>query len=520
MSIQSQISRINANIDSTYKVLEDAGAEMPQTRNSGNLPAAAASIGIGIVPDYWRSYLTSKATEINNALNSASANSASFLWYTDAHWSTNYGMSPMLLKYLSKHTGVKKTFYGGDIAVNETGEIASITAWQELVKDIPNHHSVIGNHDNNCTDFSTVPAKADFFVQYNRSGDMSIGTHATNGKMYYYIDNHIESTRYICLSTGRMWTNADEVKWCVEVLNNTPKDWHIVVISHLWLNNDYSNNGAILTTPVDYTQGYLDMFDAYNYRLSGTESFTSTAYDFTNAQGKIEFIIGGHVHQDYDFTTTKGIPVILTECDSWQERDSVSVATKGTTTENCVYAVIADFDARQVKLINVGRGDTRSNTIPKVVTYTNVLRNALSLDTTGLYNGELGYKTSTRISVSSGVWEDKSEKNWCATGLIRATAGDVIRLRNCKFAKSNPGTGTHRAGVFGANASGAFFNNYNQPMSLVSTGNENSQPVFDTDNDNIIQFNVPANFRNAVYIRLVGQEFTADSIITVNQEID
>lgn len=44
MSVKSQIDRINENISSTYNVLEEAGAEMPQTRNSNNLPGTAASI--------------------------------------------------------------------------------------------------------------------------------------------------------------------------------------------------------------------------------------------------------------------------------------------------------------------------------------------------------------------------------------------------------------------------------------------------------------------------------------------
>ena len=44
MSVQSQIDRINENVASTYNVLEEAGAEMPQTRNSNNLPGTAASI--------------------------------------------------------------------------------------------------------------------------------------------------------------------------------------------------------------------------------------------------------------------------------------------------------------------------------------------------------------------------------------------------------------------------------------------------------------------------------------------
>ena len=489
------------------------------TMKPDDVPELIESIGIGVIPSYWKNYLDSKVVEINTAINVAGANKSTFLWYTDAHWTTNYGQSPMILKYLSKHTGMKKTIFGGDAATAKSGEISVLDNWKNLVKGIPNHYSVLGNHDNQVTEFATVTEQADYFLLYNRSGDMSTGTNAAYGKSYYYFDNHIENTRYICLSTGRMCTNSDEVSWCIDVLNSVPKNWHVVIVSHLWLNCDYSNDGAIIETPVSYTQGYLDMFDAYNYRLSGTESHTGVSYSFTGAQGKIEFIIGGHVHQDYDFTTTKGIPVILTESDSYQERDATSVATKGTTTENCVYAIIADFDARQIKIINVGRGDTRSEAIPKVVTYTNVLPTA-EYPVGTILNG-VGYMTGTRLSVSSGNFEHKTESGWCTSGLIKATAGDVIRFRNCKFTISNPSSGTQRQGVYGADANGDYITN--KMASVSDTVNPFStvyKAVFDADGDNMLQITLPSMYSSSTYIRIVVQSFTGESIITVNEEID
>ena len=481
-----------------------------------DMPGMIRSIGIGVVPGYWQAHLAEKAAAINAALDAAGENRSAFLWYTDAHWATNYGTSPVILKYLSKNTGMDKTFFGGDIANEKTGEIDAITAWQEMVKDIPNHHAIIGNHDNNCTDFATVPQKADFFVQTGRTGDMAIGTHATNGKMYFYIDNHIESTRYICLSTGRMYTNADEVAWCIEVLNSTPKNWHIVVISHLWLNNDYNNGGAILTTPVNYTQGYLDMFDAYNYRLSGTESFTGTAYIFTNAQAKIEFIIGGHVHQDYDFTTAKGIPVILTECDAWQERSDTSVAKQGTTTENCVYAIVADYGAKTVRIINVGRGSTRSLAIPHVSLYTNQLPISTDADGT-IYNGK-GYTENTRLSTSSSG--PTTGNGWCTTGFIPCKIGDTIRFKNMEFFDiSGDGGSTSRSTII-AYKSDFTTNGMNMTYSRSNSPSDAWKPVYD-DRGDLVQFTMPTSLNSSqAYIRLSCGYLDENSIITVNEEID
>jgi hypothetical protein len=512
MSVQSQIDRIKGNVDKALAKIAEKGVAVSANANSNNLEELIDAIGIGVVPSYWKSYLATKATEINTALNAAGENRSAFLWYTDAHWTSNYGKSPMILKYLSKNTGIQKTFFGGDIAVEKTGEISTLTAWKEMVKDIPDHHSIIGNHDNQVTDLADAPA-ADFFIQFNRTGDMAIGTHATNGKMYYYIDNHIEKTRYICLSTGRMWTNSDEVEWCIDVLNSTPKNWHIVVLSHLWLNNDYTN-GGVITTPVEYTQGYLDMFDAYNYRQNGTESCTGKAYDFANAQGKIEFIMGGHVHLDYDFTTATDIPVILTECDAGDARDSVTYAKQGTTTENCVYAVVADYAAKSVKVINVGRGDTRTLTIPDVVTYTNWAKKAYAGADLSIYNGK-GYKENTRLSSGN----EAAETGWCVTGFIPAKRSSVLRFRNCVFynMSGNKSNRTHFE-YFGADFAYLNQSSYPTPTSPLSPTTWGAK--HDTDG-NLIECKMPTSIPSSTkYVRITMDDINSNSIITVDEEID
>lgn len=490
------------------------------TMKPDDMPGLIGDIGIGYIPAYWRSHLESKASEINTALVSAGNNRSAFLWYTDAHWKTNHGMSPVLLKYLSKHTGMAKTFFGGDISVDKSGEIDMLNAWKEKVSGIPNHYAVVGNHDNQVTELATAEECAEFFIP--RTGDMATGTDATNGKMYYYTDNYIEKTRYICMSTGRMWVYADETQWCIDALSSTPNGWHIVIIGHLWLDNNYEGSVTVInTTPPDYTQFLLNLFDDYNYRKTGTTGKHNLTYDFSQSNAKIEFILGGHVHRDYDFTTAKGIPVILTECDSWQERDDGSTVTQGTTTENCVYAVVADYAAKQVKIINVGRGDTRSVAIPDVVTYTNQLSKSLTLDGTGIfgvdYNGDGvpdGYKRDTRTS-SSG---DTAATGWCVTGLIPARVGDVLRFKNMEyFDISGDGGSTPRTTFF---FYGETFNKLaNMSHNPNSLPTEGFHPVYG-DNGDVIQLTVSSGFNSGTrYIRLCCGDLNENSIITVNEEI-
>ena len=513
--------------DTKLTAVADAIREQLNAQNSmmvDAMPQMIRDVKTGVVPDYWRSYLNTKATEINAALAAAGSKRSAFLWYTDAHWTENFARSPMMLKYLSKHTGMSKTFFGGDIAQDSSGEIDALTAWRELVADVPGHRSVIGNHDNQVTEFASAAERADFFIWHNSTEDMASGTDATNGKMYYYVDSHAENTRYICLSTGRMWTTSDEIPWCIETLSSTPSGWHIVIISHLWLNSDYADDGITLnTTPPDYAQSYLDLFDAYNYRRSGTTSFGSVAYDFAAAAAKIEFVIGGHIHKDYDFATATGIPVILTECDGRWERDSESVATTGTTTENCVYAIVADYAAKQVKVINVGRGHTRSLNIPDVVTYTNQLTKALALDGIGIYgedyNGDGtpdGYRRGYRTNSSGG---DTAATGWCTTGLIPAKVGDILRFKNMELMDiSGDGGSTARAKFVGYDASFAKVSEGNA-FSLSSPPSSAYNPVFG-DNGDVIQVTIPTFGTVHTYIRICCGDLNENSIITVNEEID
>ena len=44
MSIQSEIDRINQNVENTYRVLEELGADMPETQNTDNLADTVLSI--------------------------------------------------------------------------------------------------------------------------------------------------------------------------------------------------------------------------------------------------------------------------------------------------------------------------------------------------------------------------------------------------------------------------------------------------------------------------------------------
>lgn len=304
------------------------------------------------LPDYWIEHLDVKREEIMDTFDAVGENSASFLWYTDAHWNMNAKKSPQLLKYLSSVTPISKTFYGGDIVYDEpTPEtlkdesiMAYLDEWREAVKDIPNHHSAVGNHDDgNTTDniFS-----AEYVYNYLQAPEASEDV-VRGENLYYYIDSEKEQTRYVFLDTAFLNVLYDEAQqaWFRETLISTPANWHIIIVAHTWVTMDYKQDPPVVT---DFSYGgkvVLEMVDEYNSRMN----------EYAQCEARVEFCIGGQSHIDKELRSETGIPVITTETDSRLVRSGLS-DDKGTINENAVSAVIVDYDARIIHILRVGRG--------------------------------------------------------------------------------------------------------------------------------------------------------------------
>lgn len=317
------------------------------------------------LPAYWLNELSSKADTITQAMETAGRNKSAFLWYTDAHWQNNSQMSPYLLEYLCKNTPMNKVNFGGDIICDPTefthDNISYAYEWRKLIADLPNHHSVLGNHDanHNITDVSNIAYS--FLNASEESADMVVG-----GNFYYYIDNPYEKTRYLYLSylTNDHAEMMAQGQFIVDAIKSAPENWHIVAIAHRWFQYTSSSNPTVGSVPA-YEAEILKIFDEYNARTTHTASNYFTAQNFADGKAKVEFCIGGHIHVDYNFETEGGIPVIITTSDANQDRvpdSEVDSGTLGTITESAVYGIIADYsDSSNTKItvVGVGRGTSR-----------------------------------------------------------------------------------------------------------------------------------------------------------------
>ena len=309
------------------------------------------------IPDYWRSHLEVKAVEISKAMQEAGRNKSAFLWYTDAHWTDNYKNSPALLKYLHQNTPINKINFGGDVvqdepkddSVDDTVEMGYVYDWRKSVRELPNHHSVVGNHDDGIDPDHRFTDEwvYSFLLAPEESNDVVMGD-----GIYYYIDDKAEKTRYLYLDTVYREATASQIAFVINALNTAPENWHIVAIAHAWHYPKYTEELG------DYIDGYytgavpfLQLFYAYNHRQSGAD------FDFTNASGCVEFCIGGHAHKDYADYYEDELLIITTDTDSATRSRSGVPVIVDTVSESVVNAVVADYGKRRVSVIRVGRGE-------------------------------------------------------------------------------------------------------------------------------------------------------------------
>jgi hypothetical protein len=326
-----------------------------------------ANIGTGgstenvTVPSYWLSELDNKADIIQQAVESAGRNKSAFYWYTDAHWYTNAKKSPMLLEYMCKNTPINKVNFGGDIVgdpspYNHTNN-KTVYEWRKMLANVPNHHSVYGNHDLNhwTTDVHNISYA--LVLASEETNDMVVG-----GDSYYYIDCPSEKTRYLYLSylTSNHTAMMEQGQFIVDSLMSAKEGWHIVAIAHRWWQYTSSKTPTVGSVPT-YEKEILSVFDSYNARQTRSNSNYFTAQDFTNGKAKVEFCIGGHIHAEYDFTSDGGIPIIITASDTNQERHEgdEDCGAVGTITEQAIYGIIADYKNNKISVVGIGRGESR-----------------------------------------------------------------------------------------------------------------------------------------------------------------
>lgn len=323
---------------------------------------AIKAVSSDVVPSYFESNLSTKVPEIIDNMNGAGQNGTTFVFITDLHWETNYKNSPALVKRVLDKTSVKNVFCGGDI-INQ-GEKDEMS---EVFLDCINRFRFVqnlgffpiarGNHDDN-SNWSSSADVATYSFDGNTIYNLYYSQFADKvtrigSNWAFYFDQEVIKTRYIFVDTKRNGLTID-YQAIINCLNEVSSGWHVIILMHFTLRN--------ATTLFAGCDLLAHIVKAYNSKENGsyTGSYQTATYDFTNAVGTVNLIIGGHMHADYAMTANdtnnpSGVPIIATDTDSYRNHSE----TEGTVNSQCFDVVTINYSAKTVKCVRIGRGQDR-----------------------------------------------------------------------------------------------------------------------------------------------------------------
>lgn len=311
------------------------------------------------VPSYYKSYLEDKTLEIRNNMMDAGMDSETFVFITDIHWDNNDKNSPALIKYLIDRLNINTIICGGDI-INEGERENMAQNMNECIKMFmfqnSTFSSAFGNHDSNENEQSEYPNRwfdrnALYALMFKQNG--SAANYLTEDDWTFFVDKSESKTRFVFIDTGKLgyFKQFDAL---YKASTSVDEGWRIVIIAH-WLNNNNS-----------WYQVAYDLrtfVDSYNERKIASISTVSKQYDCTNAKGEIVTILGGHTHYDLDWSSEKGVPIIITDSDNGLRSHNTNYPyEKGTVKEQCFDVITIDYAKKTIKCVRVGRGIDRAYT--------------------------------------------------------------------------------------------------------------------------------------------------------------
>lgn len=296
--------------------------------------------GKDILPTYYDAPIQTAISNVKTNMVTAGMTGDTFVFFSDVHWPNNVGTSWMVInRILASIPQIQSVINGGDTINGANDADTSLDAFMQ--KYIPAHatlYNLIGNHD-------VYVSSAKYYACLLKHLDYKVNA---GGIGYYYFDNTVTKTRYICLNTYGQGGNLGtaQLAWLNATLDSMPDGYNALVFAHILYNfsDSQTYEDAAITAHGTQIANACDTFNA------------------NNANKKVFAIFGGHVHVDLDFTTPGGIPIVLIDnngTNTW----GPNTATAGTITESVLDIVTVDYTNKTIKCERIGRGTSRSFTI-------------------------------------------------------------------------------------------------------------------------------------------------------------
>ena len=308
---------------------------------------------VDTVPVFYRDHLESKKASILSNMMEVGKDGETFIFITDIHWENNDQNSPLLTSYLLDHLNINNLICGGDI-INEGEKSEMAEIMQECIASFQ-HENVLmpcayGNHDSNANGtqssewFNVNEQYALMQKQAERLVNYFTPTNNNNYNWNFYYDIANTKTRFIVIDTGNNGS-FNKFSYLADCLNSTPEGYGIVLIAH-WL---------IQSTITQTSRDLEAMCDAYNARESVTIS--AGTFDMSNGKGTVFLILGGHAHNNFNWYSSDGIPVVTIDCDNGiRSNNTETPYVTNTITAQSFGVFTVNHSNGDVKEVKIGRG--------------------------------------------------------------------------------------------------------------------------------------------------------------------
>ena len=319
------------------------------------------------VPDYWIPSLDEIIERLKTEDNASGLTGDRFVFLTDYHKKYNVGNSPALIKYVMDNTGINKLFFGGDNvegdAATAAGDIDdAVTAYGDFASVADKMYPVLGNHEYNnpsaaSSRMDIMPTVELLYRSLIKARERDFGSVSAVGD--YWIDNKAQQIRYFFIGcTYDAKTYSDTITWTLREFAKVPDDYTVLVISHIGLQWDDTNNVPQIRAGFVPIAQALDALAAHTTCTCAYNSLTYTA-DFTYTNVNVACALTGHCHYDADLLTDNGIPIVSTSTDAYGKLANIvnsrfARVEEGTDTEQAFDVVRLDTKNRTITMTRVG----------------------------------------------------------------------------------------------------------------------------------------------------------------------
>lgn len=294
-------------------------------------------------PSFVSTDLQSNLARYAKAVMNAGTTNEQFLFFSDPHClGSNYsednlaGMMATVQKYYNS-SPADFILCGGDwLGANDTLDTAAYKLG--LIKGLGksifggiDFYNIVGNHDTNYQGSPILTENQLRNIWY--SGEKCYFKIERKNCTFYALDTGVDNDD--TLTQYRL----DQLGWlCDQLITND--DLHNAIFMHIVFTN--ASDPTEISTMASKVG---EIITAYNGRSSIT--IDGVSHSFASCTGSVDFVLSGHVHEDFD-TTLGGVPCVSV----------INTGAAGSATASFDLCV-ADFDNSKLKMIRVGTGSDR-----------------------------------------------------------------------------------------------------------------------------------------------------------------